>query len=57
MPGDAVSRTANVERNGGHKWVKRVFSRAEHQIPACTINRYLSPTAFVADAYQSFGHL
>ena len=21
MPGDAVSRTANVERNGGHKWV------------------------------------
>ena len=21
-PGDAVSRTANVERNGGHKWVK-----------------------------------
>ena len=23
MPRDAVSRTANVERNGGHKWVKR----------------------------------
>ena len=22
MPRDAVSRTANVERNGGHKWVK-----------------------------------
>ena len=21
MPRDAVSRTANVERNGGHKWV------------------------------------
>ena len=21
MPKDAVSRTANVERNGGHKWV------------------------------------
>ena len=24
MPRDAVSRTANVERNGGHKWVKNV---------------------------------
>ena len=22
MPRDTVSRTANVERNGGHKWVK-----------------------------------
>ena len=22
MPRDAVSRTANAERNGGHKWVK-----------------------------------
>ena len=22
MPRDAVSRTANVERNGGHKWIK-----------------------------------
>ena len=22
MPRDAVSRTANVERNGGHEWVK-----------------------------------
>ena len=22
MPRDAVSRTANVQRNGGHKWVK-----------------------------------
>ena len=25
MPRDAVSRTANVERNGGHKWVKIKF--------------------------------
>ena len=24
MPRDAVSRTANVERNGGHKWVNNV---------------------------------
>ena len=24
MPRDAVSRTANVERNGGQKWVKRL---------------------------------
>ena len=24
MPRDAVSRTANVERNGGHKWVKPI---------------------------------
>ena len=25
MPRDAVSRTANVERNGGHKWVKEIL--------------------------------
>ena len=25
MPRDAVSRTANVERNGGHKWVKALL--------------------------------
>ena len=25
MPRDAVSRTANVERNGGHKWVKGLY--------------------------------
>ena len=25
MPRDAVSRTANVERTGGHKWVKLIF--------------------------------
>ena len=24
MPRDAVSRTANFERNGGHKWVKKL---------------------------------
>ena len=24
IPRDAISRTANVERNGGHKWVKEV---------------------------------
>ena len=24
IPRDAVSRTANVERNGGHKWVKEI---------------------------------
>jgi len=27
MPRDAVSRTENVERNGGHKWVKEATSR------------------------------
>ena len=26
MPIDAVSRTANVERNGGHKWVNSTTS-------------------------------
>ena len=30
MPRDAVSRTANVERNGGHKWVKRVMTKHEY---------------------------
>ena len=32
MPRDAVSRTANVERNGGHKWVKVV--NIDHQLSA-----------------------
>ena len=27
MPRDCVSRTANVESNGGHKWVKMVYTR------------------------------
>jgi len=27
MPRDAVSRTANVERTGGHKWVKLFRAR------------------------------
>ena len=31
MPRDAVSRTANVERNGGHKWVKTVLSMSLRQ--------------------------
>ena len=38
MPRDAVSRTANVERNGGHKWVKYTFSPQEwgaKQCPVC----------------------
>ena len=25
MPSDAVSRTANVERTGRHKWVKKIY--------------------------------
>ena len=29
MPRDAVSRTAIVERNGGHKWVKLSYKYAE----------------------------
>ena len=29
MPTDAVSRTANVERNGGQKWVKYGSSRLQ----------------------------
>ena len=32
MPRDAVSRTANVERNGGHKWAK-VMGRSTKQCP------------------------
>ena len=37
MPRDAVSRTANVERNGGHKWVSLPATMgtkvdAEHQV-------------------------
>ena len=49
MPRDAVSRTANVERNGGHKWVKALpvtpeilthqftewFQGAPNQTPLC----------------------
>ena len=34
MPRDAVSRTANVERNGGHKWVKNVKMRLHSNLKA-----------------------
>ena len=27
MPRDAVSWTANFERNGGHKWVNQIINR------------------------------
>ena len=29
MPRDAVSRTENVERNGGHKWVKTFYTNVQ----------------------------
>ena len=35
MPRDAVSRTANVERNGGHKWVKGVPAMKEVTVGRC----------------------
>ena len=33
MPRDAVSRTANVERNGGHKWVNIYMHQGGVQLP------------------------
>ena len=36
LPRDAFSRTANVERNGGHKWVKIVYHDQEAVGGACT---------------------
>ena len=32
VPRDAVSRTANVERNGGHKWVNTIQQSAAAKI-------------------------
>ena len=40
MPRDAVSRTANVERNGGHKWVK--FNTLKYLAMACSRSDSLS---------------
>ena len=37
MPRDAVSRTANVERNGGHKWVKLPKFQQSDEIGATTL--------------------
>ena len=34
MPRNAVSRTANVGRNGGHKWVKRSLATCSDDIPS-----------------------
>ena len=44
MPRDAVSRTANVERNGGHKWVK---NNTHWRYFLCVYNK--SPPALAAD--------
>ena len=41
MPRDAVSRTANVERNDGHKWVQQEMSHktTRRQMYLCLINQ------------------
>ena len=33
MPRDAVSRTANVERNGRHKWDDKLFNKDSYAKP------------------------
>ena len=40
MPRDAVSRTANVERNGGHKWVN---TKKRTSLPSLIHNWRLQP--------------
>ena len=40
MPRDAVSRTANVERNGGHKWVN-VYGKSFWQFDPVFVSLYL----------------
>ena len=47
MPRDAVSRTAIVERNGGHKWVKdKARERRETDLfPSCVV-RYMFPRIY-----------
>ena len=37
-PRDAVSRTANVEHNGGHKWVKSERSEGSFYLNVCGRN-------------------
>ena len=47
MPRDAVSRTANVERNGGHKWVKN---------PLLRTSRKFGIERFTGDSYFAERH-
>ena len=42
-PRDAVSRTANVERNGGQKWVKEVLFKSDQTTKHIRV--YVSPWA------------
>ena len=54
MPRDAVSRTANVERNGGHKWVNQVDERDQtprHLVHAVLDQLLMSNLKFIRLLY------
>ena len=55
MPRDAVSRAANVERNGGHKWVKTLtfFSLRRPSL----IRPRLFQSRFFSNIFQNPGYL
>ena len=46
MPRDAVSRTANVERNGGHKWVNGLCYSIAGLLDTNTQNNFRILTAY-----------
>ena len=50
MPRDAVSRTANVERNGGNKWVKLLVTASQTTGNSCPRDWRFSPTWGCRDA-------
>ena len=52
MPRDAVSRTANVERNGGHKWVnRRMDARLPNSQRATNYLTHVGPTHREGELY------
>ena len=55
MPRDAVSRTANVERNGGHKWVnKRLQSDSSvHVVKIINIRKIYVCTLYITSTLDN----
>ena len=43
MPRDAVSRTANVERTGRHKWIKASYIPAGFNLETIEVVRFFNP--------------
>ena len=48
-PGSPISRTANVERNGGHKWVKCSTHHQREQLVSCLLCFFYTGDVFFCD--------